>query len=211
MSTLSARNRRKAPAERAAEIALAARQIALTEGLAAVTVRAVAARVGVAPALVAHYQPSMNVLVASAFGAIVAAEIDEVAIELGSCPTSVRALGALIDTLLGPERSAVTAIWLDAWSLGRRNPALAAEVGRQMDAWQKFLVALLEAGVADDEYAVADAPALAWQLLGSIDGLNAHAAVRYGDARTQRPLVRTIVEHELALPAGALGSAAVGS
>ncbi|TFB73291.1 TetR family transcriptional regulator [Cryobacterium glaciale] len=204
MSTLSARNRRKTPAERAAEIALAARQIALTEGLAAVTVRAVAARVGVAPALVAHYQPSMNVLVASTFGAIVAAEIDEVATELGACRTSVHALAALIDTLLGPERSTVTAVWLDAWSLGRRNPALAAEVGRQMDAWQKFLVDLLEEGVTRDEYAVDDAPALAWQLLGIIDGLTAHATVRYGDARTQRPLVRTIVEHELALPAGTL-------
>ena len=206
MSTLSARNRRKTPAERAAEIALAARQIALAEGLAAITVRAVAARVGVAPALVAHYQPSMNVLVATAFGAIVAAEIDEVATELGACRTSVNALAALIDTLLGPERSTVTAVWLDAWSLGRRNPALADEVGRQMDAWQKFLVALLEEGVTRDEYVVDDAPALAWQLLGIIDGLTAHATVRYGDARNQRPLVRTIVEHELALPEGALAT-----
>ncbi|TFD72368.1 TetR/AcrR family transcriptional regulator [Cryobacterium gelidum] len=208
MSTLSARNRRKTPAERAAEIALAARQIALTDGLAALTVRAVAARVGVAPALVAHYQPNMNVLVASAFGAIVAAEIHEVAAELAACPTSVHALGALIDTLLSPERSAVTAIWLDAWSLGRRNPALAAEVGRQMDAWQGFLVALLRGGVGRGEFVVDDAPALAWQLLGIIDGLTAHATVRYGDARTQQSLVRTIVEHELALAAGALNPAA---
>ncbi|MBG6213329.1 MAG: TetR family transcriptional regulator C-terminal domain-containing protein [Cryobacterium sp.] len=204
MSTLSLRNRRKSPAERAAEIALAASQIALTEGLAAVTVRAVAARVGVTPALIAHYQPSMNVLVAGTFGAIVAAEIDEVAAELAECPTSVQALGALIDTLLGPERNAVTAIWLDAWSLGRRNPALAAEVGRQMDAWQSFLVARLHEGRARGEFVVNDAPAVAWQLLGIIDGLTAHATVRYGDARTQRPLVRTIVEHELALSEGAL-------
>ncbi|MDJ0376323.1 TetR family transcriptional regulator C-terminal domain-containing protein [Cryobacterium sp. PH31-L1] len=208
MSTLSARNRRKAPAERVTEIALAARQIALTDGLAAITVRAVASRVGVTPALVAHYQPSMNVLVAATFGAIVAAEIDEVAAELGPCQTSVDALGVLIDTLLGPERSAVTEIWLDAWSLGRRNPALAAEVGRQMDAWQGFLVAQLRVGVARGEFVTDDAPALAWQLLGIIDGLNAHATVRYGDARTQRPLMRTIAEHELALPAGALSGAA---
>ena len=207
MSTLSARHRRKAPAERAAEIALAARQIALTDGLAALTVRAVAGGVGVAPALVVHYQPSMNVLVAETFGAIVAAEIEEVTAELADCPTSVHALGTLIDTLLGPEHSAVTAIWLDAWSLGRRNPALAAEVGRQMDAWQSFLVDRLRAGVANGEFVLADAPALAWQLLGIIDGLTAHATVRYGDARTQRPLLRTILEHELALPVGALTAA----
>lgn len=208
MSTLSTRNRRKDPAERVAEITLAARQLALSEGLAALTVRAVAARVGVTPALVAHYQPSMNVLVAGTFGAIVAAEINEVAVELATFRTSVHALGTLIDTLLGPKRSAVTVIWLDAWSLGRRNPDLAAEVGRQMDAWQLFLVDLLRQGVARGEFVLADAPALAWQLLGIIDGLNAHATVRYGDARTQRPLVHTIVEHELGLPEGALSPAA---
>ncbi len=208
MSTLSDSNRRKSPAERGAEISLAARQIALSDGLDALTVRAVAARVGVTPALVVHYQPSMSMLVAGTFGAIVAAEIDEVVAEIMGCPTTVLALGALIDTLLSPKRSAVTVIWLDAWSLGRRNPSLAAEVGRQMDAWQVFLVTLLRQGASGGEFVVADAPALAWQLLGIIDGLTAHATVRYGDAGRQRPLVRTIVEHELALPAGALTCAA---
>ena len=61
---------RKSPAERSAEIADAARQVALEHGLAAVTLRSIAARVGVAPALVAHYQPNMDALVASTFGTI---------------------------------------------------------------------------------------------------------------------------------------------
>ena len=61
---------RKSPAESSAEIADAARLVALEHGLAAVTLRSVAARVGVAPALVAHYQPNMDVLVAQTFGTI---------------------------------------------------------------------------------------------------------------------------------------------
>ena len=198
--------RRKSPADRAAEIAGAAREIALADGLAGITLRGVAARIGVTPALVSHYQPSMDVLVADTFGAIVSAEIGEVAEELAPCPSTVAALGTLIDSLLGPERSPVTALWLDAWSLGRRNPALAVEVGVQMDAWQAFVSGLLRAGVAAGEFTAADPDAVAWQLLGIIDGLNAHAIVRYGHAGSLRGLVRTVAEHELGLAAGVLGS-----
>ncbi|MBC7441918.1 MAG: TetR family transcriptional regulator C-terminal domain-containing protein [Ramlibacter sp.] len=207
MSTDQSAARRKAPVERAAEIARTAREIALDEGLPAITLRAVASRIGVTPALISHYQPSMDVLVAATFGAIVAAEIVEVAEELAPCETSVATLQALINTLLGPERSAVTAVWLDAWSLGRRHAPLAAEVGVQMDAWQAFLSGLLTSGCERGEFRATDPDAVAWQLLAIIDGLNAHAIVRYGDAKRLRGLVRTVAEHELGLTVGALGPA----
>ena len=200
-------SRRKAPVERVAEIARAAREIALDEGLPALTLRAVASRIGVTPALVSHYQPSMDALVASTFGAIVAAEIGEVAEELAPCGTSVAALQTLINTLLGPQRSTVTAVWLDAWSLGRRHAALAAEVGVQMDAWQAFLSEVLLTGCTRGEFRATDPDALAWQLLAIIDGLNAHAVVRYGHAERLRGLVRTDAEPELGLPAAPLGPA----
>jgi len=207
MSTLPSRAKRKSGPERAAEIARTAREIARYDGLDAITLRAIAARVGVTPALVSHYEPSTEGLVATTFGAIAGAELAEITRELSALPSSVEALRALIDTLLGPDRSTVTTVWLDAWSVGRRNLALAREVGVQMDAWQAFLVALLNRGSARGEFAVADSGALAWQLLAIIDGINAHAVVRYGDARGQRDLVRTVAEHELGLPAGALAPA----
>ena len=207
MSTLPSRAKRKSGPERAAEIARTAREIARYDGLDAITLRAIAARVGVTPALVSHYEPSTEGLVATTFGAIAGAELAEINRELSALPSSVEALRALIDTLLGPDRSTVTTVWLDAWSVGRRNLALAREVGVQMDAWQAFLVALLNRGSARGEFAVADSGALAWQLLAIIDGINAHAVVRYGDARGQRDLVRTVAEHELGLPAGALAPA----
>ena len=207
MSTLPSRAKRKSGPERAAEIARTAREIARYDGLDAITLRAIAARIGVTPALVSHYEPSTEGLVATTFGAIAGAELAEITRELSALPSSVEALRALIDTLLGPDRSTVTTVWLDAWSVGRRNLALAREVGVQMDAWQAFLVALLNRGSARGEFAVADSGALAWQLLAIIDGINAHAVVRYGDARGQRDLVRTVAEHELGLPAGALAPA----
>ena len=207
MSTLPSRAKRKSGPERAAEIARTAREIARYDGLDAITLRAIAARVGVTPALVSHYEPSTEGLVATTFGAIAGAELAEITRELSALPSSVEALRALIDTLLGPDRSTVTTVWLDAWSVGRRNLALAREVGVQMDAWQAFLVALLNRGSARGEFTVGDSGALAWQLLAIIDGINAHAVVRYGDARGQRDLVRTVAEHELGLPAGALAPA----
>ncbi|MDY7526376.1 MULTISPECIES: TetR/AcrR family transcriptional regulator [unclassified Cryobacterium] len=207
MSTLPSRAKRKSRAERAAEIGRTAREIARYDGLDAITLRAIALRIGVTSALVSHYQPSMEGLVASTFGSIVSAELAEVQRELAAMPSAVEALRALIRDLLGPERSTVTSLWLDAWSVARRNAALAREVAVQMDAWQEFLVSVLNRGCARGEFAVADPGALAWQLLAIIDGLDAHAVMHHGDARDQRDLVRTIAEHELGLPTGTLAPA----
>ena len=80
---------RKSPAERAAEIADAAHELALEQGLSAVTLRAVAARIDVAPALVAHYEPDMQALIASTFASIVAAELAEVDALVAALPTRV--------------------------------------------------------------------------------------------------------------------------
>ncbi|HZW41343.1 MAG TPA: TetR family transcriptional regulator, partial [Agromyces sp.] len=67
---LRKKSERKSPAERSAEIADAARSIALEQGLAAVTLRSIAARIDVAPALVAHYEPNMEALIASTFAGV---------------------------------------------------------------------------------------------------------------------------------------------
>jgi AcrR family transcriptional regulator len=197
---------RKSPAERSAEIADAARQVALEHGLAAVTLRSIAARAGVAPALVAHYQPNMDALVATTFATIVAAEIDEVARLLDERPGPRERLGALLDTLLDGSRDDVTVVWVEAWALGRRNEALAASVRDQMDAWQAVVQGVVEQGVADGGFETDDAAATAWQLLGMIDGLNAQALVRWGDASDRGSLIHRAVEGMLALPRGALGA-----
>ena len=111
---------RRSPAERSAEIADAARDVALEHGLYAVTLRAVAARIDVAPALVAHYQPDMHALVASTFGTVVSAELEEVEELVEPLPTPSERLAVLLDTLLDSSRDDVTVVWVEAWALGRR-------------------------------------------------------------------------------------------
>jgi AcrR family transcriptional regulator len=197
---------RKSPVERAAEIAEAARDLALEQGLTAVTLRGIATRIDVAPALVAHYQPNMDALVASTFATIVAAEIDEVDAMISDLPTPAARLSALIETLLDGTRDDVTVVWVEAWGLGRRNDALAASVREEMDSWQAVVQGVVEQGVASGDFETPDAAAVAWQLLGMIDGLNAQALVRWGDAGARGSLIGHALEGMLGLRRGALAT-----
>ncbi|MER7798564.1 TetR family transcriptional regulator C-terminal domain-containing protein [Microbacterium sp. NPDC096154] len=196
MSTASGpRAPRRTPDERRADIARAARDIALVDGLGAVTMRAVAARAGVAPALVAHYaEGGMDAIVADAFAGIVGQELDEVAALVADAPAPPAALAEMIRTLAGGERDAVTAVWVEAWALGRRNEALAGAVRSQMDAWQALVQGLVEAGVESGAFGVADPAAAAWQVLAMIDGTGAQALVRWGETADRSALLLRAVE-----------------
>lgn len=195
---------RKPPAERRAQLAAAARALALDEGLSAVTLRAVAARAGVTPALVAHYHESMDDLVAETFVSIVTTEIAEVRDLLAAEPDPVLRLAGLVDTLLDGSRDDVTVTWVEAFALGRRNAALGAVVRDQMDAWRVVIEGVIDAGVATGDFRTDDPHAVAWQLLGMIDGLNAQALVRWGGAADRGSLLARALEGMLGLRAGAL-------
>ncbi|MCI0159270.1 TetR family transcriptional regulator C-terminal domain-containing protein [Leifsonia shinshuensis] len=195
---------RKPPAERRAELAAAARAVALDEGLAAVTLRAVAARAGVTPALVAHYHESMDGLVAETFVSVVAAELDELRALLAAEPDPVSRLAGLVGTLLDGSRDDVTVIWVEAYALGRRNPELGSAVRDQMDAWSDVIEGVIESGVASGDFRTDDPRAAAWQLLGMIDGLNAQALVRWGGAAERGSLLAHALEGMLGLGRGVL-------
>ncbi|GAA4140624.1 TetR family transcriptional regulator C-terminal domain-containing protein [Leifsonia shinshuensis] len=195
---------RRPPAERRAELAAAARALALDEGLAAVTLRAVAARAAVAPALVAHYHESMDALVAETFTSIVAAEIAELRGLLAAAPSPAAGLATLLRTLLDGSRDDVTVVWVEAWALGRRNPVLGAAVRDQMDAWSDVFEGVIAEGVAAGSFRVEDPRAVAWQLLGMLDGLNAQALVRWGGAADRGSLLGHAVEGMLGVERGVL-------
>lgn len=195
MSTPAARPRaaRRSPEERRAAIADAARAVALGDGLAAVTLRAVASRAGVAPALVAHYADSgMDALVAEVFTTIVAAELAEVTALVAREPDPRAALAAMIRTLAGGARDEVTAVWVESWALGRRNEPLAAAVREQMDAWHGLVRSLVE------PFGVPDPNAAAWQILAMIDGTGAQSLVRWGASDDRSDLLLRAIEGMLA-------------
>ena len=203
-SKVSAPRTRLPASERRAEIVAAARRIALVHGLIAVTLRAVATDAGVAPGLVAHYVPSMDELVASTFSDIVGDELGELERLLAEQTSPLDALRALLDTLLDGTREDVTLVWVQGWGLGSRNDALAEAVRQAMDAWDDFLEQIVRAGVAAGDFVTDDPRGLARQVIGMIDGLNAHALVRRSDAQQHRALTAVAVEAMLGMPRGAL-------
>lgn len=196
--------RRRSPAQRRAQISEASRALALEEGLAAVTLRAVAARAGVTPALVAHYMPSMDELVADTFTAVVGTELDELRGLEASAPP-VRRLAAVLRSVVDGTRDDVTLVWIEAYALGRRSEPLALAVRAAMDDWQRMLRDLLADGIAAGAFRIADPADVAWQLLGMIDGLNAQALVRWGAMPDRSTLLLHAVEGMLDLTRGTLG------
>ena len=191
---------RRSAEQRRVEIADAAREIALDAGLVAVTLRAVAARVGVASALISHYEPSMDDLVARTFAGIVRDELDEIDALVRAMPSARAQLRALLATLLESGRAGVTLVWVQAWALGERNEPLAAAVRAEMDAWEELIARLIS-----DAAVPGDARMRARQLLGVIDGLNAHALVRWRGDDERYALLARSTEAILGLEAGALG------
>ncbi|MBW8764577.1 MAG: TetR family transcriptional regulator [Microbacterium sp.] len=174
-NTSRAAAKRLPPAERERSIVDGAKALACESGIDALTVRAVASRVGVTPALIAHYRPVMDDFVAEVFGEIVAAEREEV---LGGFVFSGdlrENLQRLIETLLDDAREDVALVWVQSWSLGARNEALGQRVRHEMDLWQSGLedvISRASAGAVDPEPA-------AWLLLAMVDGMSAHSLVKW--------------------------------
>ncbi|MEV7800206.1 TetR/AcrR family transcriptional regulator [Microbacterium foliorum] len=202
--------RRLPPEERERSIVDGAVALAAESGLEALTVRAVAARVGVTPALVAHYRPVMESFVAEVFTTIVAAERDEVIASYDSSVDLRTNLLRLIETLLDDSRDDVAMVWVQSWALGARNEALGIRVRAEMDLWHSALEDLIARAVAEDPMlnersVLREAPrridpdSSAWMLLAMVDGMSAHSLVHWAP-RDRADLARRTLSAVLDVP-----------
>ena len=170
---------RKDPAERAQEILAAARQVAARDGLTALTLRSVARGAGVAPSLVAHYFPEVDALVAEVFGALAQEEAAGLRAELEQVADAGRRLRHLLDWLPAPDRAGMSALWLEALVLGRRNALLAERAREDLRRWQLLVQEEIELAAAAGAAQVDDPADAAARLLTFSDGINEHALVGY--------------------------------
>lgn len=180
-STVPRPRTRKPPAERAAEIVAAATAVAREQGLSAVTLRAVAQRAGITSGLVAHYQPSMDDLVARVYTDLVEEEVRDVERVVASAADPAHRLGALIDTLMDGAREELTVVWVEGWAMARRSDALADAVRAQMQRWQSLVEDIVAEGCHTGAFSTAEPGEVAWELIGMIDGLNAQSLARGTD------------------------------
>jgi AcrR family transcriptional regulator len=195
--------RRMQPAERAATIADAAQRLAAREGLGAVTLRRVAAEAGITPALVAHYEPNMERLVARTFSVAAFGELDEVRTAIDAAPpVATERVRLLLDSIAVPERHAVAELWADAWSLGRRNAALADAARRCMDGWQSLASGLISEGIAAGDFRAAEPEMVGMLLLSMVDAMSAYELVQYRTRAEFERMIREVLATQLGLEPG---------
>jgi AcrR family transcriptional regulator len=189
--------KRKLPAERHGELLAKAVEISQAEGLSAVTLRRVATDLGVTPGLVSHYFSAAEQLIAAAFRTAADADLDGARTQVDAAPTATAKVGALMDYVLDDVSDEASALWLDAWSLGRRNPTLASEASALTDDWLAFIGGIVEAGRDSGEFTVADVDVAARRLLIMIDGLGAQKVIREATADELKHIARSYFVFEL--------------
>jgi AcrR family transcriptional regulator len=177
------------------EVLTAAVAVAFDLGLHAVTAANTAARLGVPDRTVTGAWPDVEDLVATTFSRIVATELAEAKRLVLTHPSPVQQLGVLLAYLAEPAD--VDAVWLEAWSLGRRNPALGAAVRAEEGAWHAFVASVVRRGVRSGDYFDIDPDEVAVHLLAVIDGVNAYALVGYRSDVDRLRLLRAVARTHL--------------
>lgn len=189
--------KRKLPAERRDELLTKAVEIAAAEGLSAVTLRRVAADLGVTPGLVSHYFSSAEQLIIAAFRTAAVADLSAARSRIDAAEGPVDKMAALMDYVLDDSSDDASALWLEAWSLGRRNAPLADEAKGLTDEWLGCIAGIVRAGVADGAFHVDDVDVAARRLLTMIDGLGAQKVVRAVPVDEAKHIARAYFASEL--------------
>lgn len=159
------------PVARRARILEAGRAVALRQGLAATTVRDIAAEMGSSPGLVHHYVDSMDGLLAEVFELVAREGLETTRAAVAWSGSPCEALRAFFSTSLRPGHGTAFQLWLDAWAEAARRPELGATSRRLNIEWQSVLVGIIEDGVAAGEFRCAEPESAAWRLLSLLDGL----------------------------------------
>lgn len=191
--------KRKLPAERYGELLARAVEISAAEGLSAVTLRRVATDLGVTPGLVSHYFSSAEQLITAAFRTAAVADMSEARSHMAAALTPTGKMDALVNYLLDESSEDASALWLDAWSLGRRNAPLASEANALTAEWLECIAQIVRSGVDSGEFRVADADVAARRVLTMIDGLGAQMVVRAVPADEAKHIARSYFTSELGM------------
>lgn len=156
--------------ERREEILLAAMRVALSEGLAAMTVRRIAAEAGVATGQVHHHFTSGGELKSLAFVRLIRELLDaEVVGEDASWCERLRAM-------LGSDEGGFEPyirLWREAQILASRDNDIKGAYVLTMEMWHQETVAIINAGANAGDFTLTDrAEDVAWRLIGLVCGLD---------------------------------------
>jgi AcrR family transcriptional regulator len=204
---------RMSPEERRQAIIDAALAVALRKGLAATTVRDVAAEMGTSSGLIHHYFESMDHVLAAAFETAAASDLAVTVAAMESSNDPIEKFSAYLVSYTRADQDWAFQLWLDAWAEASRRPALQRASVSLNVAWQQLLVKAIESGIEQGVMTCTDPESAAWRILSLQDGLSlqvvAHRTIL--DRLTVRDWVAQIAEFELGLEAGTLHRTSAGS
>lgn len=178
------------------EILVAAAEVAFELGLHAVSVRAVAARLDVSRRALLALWPNDEELMAMTFSRIVGAELTAVRDDVLGRGSPAEQLTVLLASLAEPVPH-LDALWVESWSLGRRNRALGAAVRAEEEAWHTLVSTVVGAGIACGDLAADDPDEVATHLLAVVEGVNAYSLVGYDTDIDRLQLLRAVAHSQL--------------
>jgi len=164
MTRLSAERRREA-------IINAALAVARRKGLAATTVRDVAAEMGSSSGLIHHYFDSMDVVLAAAFERVAREDLEQTEAMLADLGDPAAVLAEFLGSYGRVDDDWAFQLWMDAWAEAARRPVLRATSARLNLAWAALLERTIAAGVASGTFCCSDPAGAAWRILSLVDGL----------------------------------------
>ncbi len=156
--------------ERREEILQAAMRVALTEGLAAMTVRRIATEAGVATGQVHHHFASAGELKSLAFVRLIRDLLDaEVVGENASWRERLHAMLGSDDGGFEPY----IRLWREAQILASRDNDVKGAYVLTMEMWHQETVAIIRDGAQANAFTLNDLPEnIAWRLIGLVCGLD---------------------------------------
>nr|WP_091234914.1 TetR/AcrR family transcriptional regulator [Microbacterium sp. 3J1] len=202
-SSTSSPRIRKQPEERREEILGCAAEIAINEGLERITLRAVAAKLGVQPGLITHYYPVAEDLVVAAFARAAVTEREQF------FPADGSPLERLARFVHHIERGAslpLARLWLNARHLSRFSPTLDAELQVQDALDRDRLTQIIEDGITAGDFREVDAETACIRILIAVDGGGSYVnSSSHSDHPAHKRVVADVAEWTLGLVPGALG------
>ncbi|MCX8287634.1 TetR family transcriptional regulator [Enterobacter pseudoroggenkampii] len=156
--------------ERREAILQAAMRVALAEGLAAMTVRRVAAEAGVATGQVHHHFTSGGELKSLAFVRLIRELLDaDVAGKQAGWREQLHAMLGSDDGRFEPY----IRLWREAQILASRDADIKGAYVMTMEMWHQETVAIIRAGAEANAFTLTDrAESIAWRLIGLVCGLD---------------------------------------
>jgi AcrR family transcriptional regulator len=182
------------------EILAATVELIDANGLAQTRVKDVASVLGISAGLIFYHFQTKDALLAAAFRHAVRQDLLRLEQTETRYADPVERLRRML-ALYGPQgRAPGWRLWIDAWALAQREPAIRRVLRHLDDEWRAALLRTIEDGVGAEQFHCADPAAAVARIGALLDGLSVGTLVYRTVSRIQlRTWVREATAREVAI------------